>query len=50
MVVVPAEAGDASPELLMIATLAVLEFHAAELVTSPTDPSEKVAEAVNCCV
>jgi hypothetical protein len=32
----------------MIATLVLLEFHAAE--TFPTVPSEKVAEAANCCV
>lgn len=48
MVVVPAATGDASPLLLMIATLVLLELQVAE--TSPTVPSEKVAEAANCCV
>lgn len=48
MVVWPAPTGDASPELLMVAMLVLLEFHAAE--TLPMVPSEKVAEAANCCV
>jgi hypothetical protein len=48
IVVVPMDTGDASPVLLMVATLVVLEFHAAD--TLPTVPSEKVAEAANCCV
>ncbi len=48
MVVWPALTGDASPELLMIATPVLLELHAAE--TLPTVPSENVAEAANCCV
>jgi hypothetical protein len=48
MVVWPAPTGDASPELLMVAMLVLLELHAAE--TLPTVPSEKVAEAANGCV
>jgi len=48
MVVWPGPTGDASPELLMVATLVLLEFQAAD--TLPTVPSEKVAEAANCCV
>lgn len=50
IVVEPLETGEASPELEMIATPVTLELQDALLVTSPTVPSEKVAEAVNCCV
>jgi len=50
MVVVPMETGDASPPLVMVAMVGLLDVQAAVLVTSPTEPSENVACAVNCCV
>lgn len=50
IVVVPLETGEASPALEITATLVALEFQDALLVTSPTVPSENVAEAVNCWV
>jgi len=50
IVVLPIEMGVANPALLMIATEVLLEVQDEVVVTSPTDPSEKVAVAVNCCV
>ena len=50
MVVVPTPVGDATPELVMVAMLVELELHAAMVVISCMVPSEKVAEARNCCV
>ena len=48
IVVVPTETGDATPLLLTIAMLGLLEFQPAETV--PMVPSEKVACAVNVCI
>jgi len=49
IVVVPTETGTANPVVLTVATDVALEFQPAELVTLPTEPSENVADAVNCC-
>ena len=48
MVVFPIETGVANPELLIMATEVLLEVQDEVVVTSPTDPSENVAVAVNC--
>ena len=47
--VLPTEAGVAKPEALMVATEGLLELQVDEVVTSPIEPSENVAVAVNCC-
>lgn len=49
MVALPTPVGEASPEVLIVVTLVELELHAAVLVISCMVPSEKVAEARNCC-
>jgi hypothetical protein len=49
MVALPVEIALAKPLALMLTTLEALEVQPAELVTLPTEPSENVAEAVNCC-
>ena len=49
MVDVPCETAVTKPVELTVATLGALEFQPAELETFPTEPSEKVADAVNCC-
>jgi hypothetical protein len=49
MVTLPMETGLASPVLLIVATVVVLEVQVAEVVMFPIVPSEYVAVAVNCC-
>lgn len=49
IVALPVEAAVAKPAALILTTLVALEVQPAEDVTFPTEPSENVAEAVNCC-
>ncbi len=49
IVVVPVATPVARPELVMVATPVLLEFHVTDVVISPNEPSEYVAVAVNCC-
>ena len=49
MLVEPAEIAVTRPELVTVATETELELQAADELTSPTEPSENVAEAENCC-
>lgn len=49
MVAVPTDTAVAKPAAFMLTTLVALEVQPAEDVTFPTEPSENVAEAVNCC-
>jgi hypothetical protein len=49
MVALPVETATATPLLLILTTEEALEVQPAEVVTLPTEPSENVAEAVNCC-
>ncbi len=50
MVALPIETALANPLPLTVTTEGTLEVQAAEFVTSPTEPSENVAEALNCWV
>jgi hypothetical protein len=50
IVVLPTDAGLASPLELMVATVVLLELQVTCEVTSPMLPSENVAVAVNCSV
>jgi hypothetical protein len=49
MVVEPVAIALTKPELVTVATEVLLEDQETEPVTSPVDPSEKVAVALNCC-
>ena len=49
MLVEPDEIAVTKPELVTVATETELELQAADELTSPTEPSENVAEAENCC-
>lgn len=48
IVVLPTDTGVAKPVLLIVATETLPEVQDAVVVTSPNEPSENVAVAVNC--